>query len=84
MLAAAGILDGQRTTIHPSAHEAPAQHATVTDQRVVQEDDVITSSGVTASIDLGLTLCELLADADTREQIAREMDYPHDHDYLTE
>lgn len=81
LLAAAGLIDGHRVTTHPSAYDALANRATVTDRRVVRDGDVITARGVTSALDIGLYLCELLADAETRDRIAAQMDYPHDRDY---
>ncbi|MCL5996629.1 MAG: DJ-1/PfpI family protein [Chloroflexi bacterium] len=77
LLGAAGFLTHKPATTHPSAYAllAPYCAQVVTDQRVVDADHVITARGVTASIDLGLYLCEKLAGRATRERIQQQMDY---------
>ncbi len=77
LLGAAGLLEGRRATTHPTAREFLAEYATVTDQRIVHDGDVITAAGVATSIDLGLYLVEELAGAETRRAIAKQMDYPY-------
>lgn len=78
LLGAAGFLRGRAATTHPSAFELLRPFcASVSDQRIVEEGDVITARGVTASIDLGLYLCEKLAGRDTAQGIRRQMDYPY-------
>jgi cyclohexyl-isocyanide hydratase len=73
---AAGFLEGRRATTHPDAFEQLATYgATVVDERIVDEGDVITARGVTSAIDLGLYLVEKLAGADARVRIAAQMDY---------
>ncbi|MBI2724261.1 MAG: DJ-1/PfpI family protein [Chloroflexi bacterium] len=80
LLGAAGILRGHRATTHPSAFRALRDYCreVVEDERVVDDGDVITARGVTASIDLGLYLCGRLAGDEARARIARQMDYPYD------
>ncbi|WP_218644666.1 DJ-1/PfpI family protein [Natronomonas gomsonensis] len=80
LLAAAGLLDGRRATTHPSAYEALAERAAVTERRVVRDGDVITGGGVSSALDVGLYFAELLTDAGTRDHIAEQMDYPHYRD----
>lgn len=80
LLAAAGLVDGRRATTHPTAYEALAERATVSERRVVRDGDVVTGRGVSAALDVGLYLSELLTDAGTRERIATQMDYPHYRD----
>lgn len=82
LLGAAGYLDGRRATTHPTQFELLAEFATVVDDRVVHDGDVITGQGVSASIDLGLYLVELLSDGQTRTAIAEQMDYPYGPDKL--
>lgn len=78
LLGAAGLLDGRRATTHPSAYDALSEHCTVVEDRVVRDGDRITARGVTAAIDLGLELVEVLADAEARQTVRERMDYPHD------
>ena len=77
LLGAAGFLDGKRATTHPNAVDTLATYAEVDDRRVVRDGNVITGRGVSSSIDLGLFLVEMLADAETRDAIATQMDYPY-------
>ncbi len=78
LLGGAGFLKGKRATCHPHAYELLAKYcsAVVTD-RIVDEGDVITARGVTASIDLGLYLCEKIAGRKVKEIIRQRMDYPY-------
>jgi transcriptional regulator GlxA family with amidase domain len=58
-LAAAGILEGQDATTHwARADELEKRGAHYTDQRVVERGKVITAAGVSAGIDMALTLLE--------------------------
>jgi imidazoleglycerol-phosphate dehydratase len=50
----------------------------VVDARLVEDGRIITSSGVTAAIDLGLYLCLLLGGEGALYKIQQQMDYPHD------
>ncbi len=76
LLGAAGFLQGKRaTTHHNSFGDLGAFCTVVRDQRVVDEGDVITAGGVTASIDLGLYLCEKLAGRAARDKIAFQIEY---------
>jgi transcriptional regulator GlxA family with amidase domain len=57
LLGAAGILDGLDATTHWSAYDDLAAYgARPTEQRVVQQGKVWTAAGVSAGIDLALTL----------------------------
>lgn len=76
LLGAAGFLRGKRATTHPKALAELAEYCReVSRERVVDEGDVVTAGGVTASIDLGLHLCERVAGRAVREQIREQMDY---------
>ena len=76
LLGAAGFLKGKKATTHPEAfHELKKFCSTVLDQRIVDEGEVITARGVTSAIDLGLYLCEKLADREVKEIIRKQMDY---------
>lgn len=77
LLAAAGFLSGHRATTHPMAFDELSESATLVKDRVVDDGEVITARGVTASIDLGLYLCELLTDSTVRDEIKDQMDYPY-------
>lgn len=75
LLGAAGFLRGRRATTHHTSLAELARFCAVSEERVVDEGDVVTAGGVTAAIDLGLHLCERLAGAEAREKIQRQMDY---------
>lgn len=76
LLGAAGFLRGKRATTHPSAFEELQQFcSSVVGERIVDDGEVITAGGVTASIDLGLYLCERLAGREAKERIRQQMDY---------
>ncbi len=78
LLGAAGFLKGRRATTHPNAYDELARYCTqVSDQRVVDDGDIITARGVSSSIDLGLYLVERLAGENVRIEIAKQMDYPY-------
>ncbi|MGO2141207.1 MAG: DJ-1/PfpI family protein [Leucobacter sp.] len=56
-LGAAGLLDGRRATSHWSVrHLLPEYGATAVDERVVADGNVLTAAGVTAGMDLALTI----------------------------
>src|SRR6266581_3904639 len=77
LLGAAGWLRGCPATTHPSAYSDLAEYCLeVRHDRVVDAGGVITGRGVTAALDVGLTVVERLAGSDAREIIARQMDYP--------
>ena len=76
LLGAAGFLKGKRAATHPSARAELATFcAAVSDERVVDEGDVVTARGVTSAIDLGLHLVERFVGREGRERIRRWMDY---------
>ncbi len=76
LLGAAGFLRGKRATTHPQAFGELEQFcASVAQERIIDEGDVITAGGVTAGIDLGLYLCEKLAGREVKEKIRQQMDY---------
>lgn len=79
LLARAGVLDGRRATsnkraFHWVAEQGPAV-TWVRQARWVDDGDVITSSGVSAGIDMALYLVERLAGREVREELATRMEY---------
>jgi transcriptional regulator GlxA family with amidase domain len=79
LLGAAGFLRGRRATTHPGAlKELEPYCDTVLTDRIVDEGDVITGSGVATSLDLGLHVVERLAGAEARTKVARQMCYPYE------
>lgn len=76
LLGAAGILDGKRAVTHRwymTELEAYAKPAT---GRVHVDNNVITSAGISSSIDLGLKLLELMYDRPTALKVAERLDLP--------
>jgi putative intracellular protease/amidase len=62
LLGAAGVLDGLKATTHWSADELlNSTGATYVEERVVIEGKVITAAGVSAGIDMALTLAAKIA-----------------------
>ena len=62
MLGAAGVLQGLRATTHWYSHAELADFGAIpTDERVVRDGKVITAAGVSAGIDMSLTLAALIA-----------------------
>jgi transcriptional regulator GlxA family with amidase domain len=60
-LATAGLLDGQKATTHwGAASELNALGSVYTEERVVEVGKVITAAGVSAGIDMALTLLDRL------------------------
>ena len=57
VLGAAGLLDGKRATTHWSAMEQLKGYGAIpTEERVVTDGKIMTGAGVSAGIDMGLTL----------------------------
>ncbi|TCT01088.1 DJ-1/PfpI family protein [Aquabacter spiritensis] len=76
VLAAAGLLTGYRATTHWSAIEVlPILGATISRERVCIDRNRITGGGITAGIDLGLTVVAELADRRTAEAIQLRLEY---------
>ncbi|ODT88784.1 DJ-1/PfpI family protein [Phenylobacterium sp. SCN 70-31] len=76
ILGAAGFLRGRRAATHWAWRgELPAFGATVGEERVVRDGNVITGGGVTAGIDFALVLLEELAGRDYAEAIQLGLEY---------
>ncbi len=77
LLGRAGYLTGKRAATHHRAYDLlrPYCREVVTDQRVVDEGQVVTAGGVSSSLDLGLYLVEKFWGVAARERIAAEMEY---------
>jgi transcriptional regulator GlxA family with amidase domain len=77
LLAAAGLLDGRRATTHwRYAGELQRRHPSVridADRIFIREDDVWTSAGITAGIDLALAMIEEDCGIETSKAIARDL-----------
>lgn len=76
LVADAGLLDGRPATTHHSARDDLADYgADVSEDRVVDDGDIVTAGGVTSGIDLALHLVEEYCDAEIAEQVADEMEW---------
>ena len=76
LLGAAGVLDGLDATTHWSAYrELESFGATPTEERVVRRGKVITGAGVSAGIDMALTLVAELASPLVAQAIQLGIEY---------
>jgi putative intracellular protease/amidase len=76
LLGAAGLLNGVPATTHWSAYEALAScGAQPTEQRVVASGRIVTGDGVSAGIDLGLTLAAKIAGPEVAQSIQLAIEY---------
>ena len=76
LLGAAGVLEGKVATTHWLAYEHLAGYgATPTEQRVVRDGKVLTAAGVSAGIDLALTLVGELFGPEMAQAIQLGIEY---------
>lgn len=77
VLASAGLLDGRPATTHWSMQKLLDQLGAVPQrsERIVRSDKYLTSAGVSAGIDLALTLAAEVADRTTAEAIQLAIEY---------
>lgn len=76
LLGAAGLLDGLEATTHWVELETLASYgARPTEQRVVEQGKIVTSAGVSAGIDMGLTLVGRIAGEDVAKVIQLAIEY---------
>lgn len=76
LLGAAGFLKGKKATSHFDEYENLAPYcATVIKDRIVEDSDIITAGAVSASLDLGLYICEKLAGEKATKSIRARMNY---------
>ncbi|HEX6310561.1 MAG TPA: DJ-1/PfpI family protein [Acidimicrobiia bacterium] len=83
LLGTAGLLDGVRATTHWIAYDALRNlGAETTEQRVVIEGRIATAAGVSAGIDLALTLVDRLQGPEVSQAVQLGIEYdpqpPHD------
>ena len=79
LLGAAGLLEGLPATTHWSAYDELASYgAQPTEQRVVTSARIMTGAGVSAGIDLALTLAAKIAGSEVAQTIQLAIEYdPH-------
>lgn len=76
LLGAAGLLDGLDATTHWFAYDTLASYgARPTEQRVVRQDRVWTAAGVSAGIDLGLSLVAELFSPEVAQAVQLGIEY---------
>jgi transcriptional regulator GlxA family with amidase domain len=76
VLGGAGLLDGLQAATHWSCAELLERTgATYTARRVVQEGKIVTAAGVSAGIDMGLTLAAQIAGEDAAKSIQLVIEY---------
>jgi putative intracellular protease/amidase len=76
LLAAAGLLDGVDATTHWLVHhELEELGANPVAERVVERGKLITAAGVSAGIDMGLRLAELITGTETAQAIQLTIEY---------
>lgn len=80
VVAAAGLLDGKRATTHwyyldELREEHPVRY--VPDRRLVVDQGVATTTGITASMPMMLTLIEAVAGRGKAEAVGRDLGLPH-------
>ena len=76
LLGAAGLLDGVPATTHWSAYDALASYgAQPTEQRVVTSGRIVTGAGVSAGIDLALTLAAKISGTEVAQTIQLAIEY---------
>jgi putative intracellular protease/amidase len=76
LLGAAGLLRGVKATSHWAVLEMLSQYgAEPVSERVVVEGPVVTAAGVSAGIDMGLTLLAQLSDVETAKAVQLLIEY---------
>lgn len=76
ILAAAGLITGKRAGSHWAYRELLAMFGAIPDDaRVVRDGNVITGGGVTAGIDIALTIAAELAGEDVAKMIQLAIEY---------
>jgi putative intracellular protease/amidase len=81
VVAAAGLLDNKRGTAHWYAlKDLREQHPSmqyVPNRRIVVDQGVVTTTGITASMPMSLTLIEAIAGREKAEAVARDLGLDH-------
>jgi len=77
LLAHAGIIGSRPCTTHATARDdLVAMGATVLDQRVVDDGNLITGAGVTSGLDIGLHLVQRFFGDEAALRASQRMEYP--------
>ncbi|MDV6039608.1 DJ-1/PfpI family protein [Bacillus sp. SM-B1] len=76
LLAASGILNGKKATMHHLAQDEVSKYgAELLHYRIVDQGDIITARGVTSGIDLGLWITERFASSQIAAAVEYRMEY---------
>ncbi|WHY26969.1 DJ-1/PfpI family protein [Bacillus wiedmannii] len=76
LLAASGILNGKKATIHHLAQSEMSKYgAELLPYRIVDQGDIITARGVTSGVDLGLWITEKFASSKIAAAVEYRMEY---------
>lgn len=76
VLGAAGLLEGRRATTHWASHHLLERFGAIaTEKRVVRDGNLITGGGVTAGIDMALTVVAAMLDQTTAELVQLGLEY---------
>ncbi|HTF89984.1 MAG TPA: DJ-1 family glyoxalase III [Planctomycetota bacterium] len=73
VLAAAGVLEGQRVTSHPSVRARLASATVEPDQSVVRSGSIVTSQGVGTALEFALELAAECSSRAKADELARAM-----------
>lgn len=78
VVGAAGLLDGRRATTHwyyrrEMLERSPANIEYVANRRMVVDGDLVTTTGITASVPMMLTLIEAIAGQTKAKSVARDL-----------
>lgn len=76
LLGAAGILEGKRAVTHHWHLKELEAYAALGSGRVYVDGGVITSAGISSTIDLGLKLTELIYDETTARRVVERLELP--------
>ena len=76
LLAAAGLLEGKEATTHWASLDRLRDYGAIpTGRRVVEQGKIVTAAGVSAGIDMALTLAARIADDDVAQAIQLGIEY---------
>ncbi len=76
LLAKAGILEGKRARTHHAYLDILAKLCQVENDRVVEDGKIMTSGGVSASIDLGIKILERFCGSEVARKVAERIEWP--------
>mgnify|MGYP001056869898 CR=1 FL=1 len=76
LLGAAGVLGKKALTHHEHLADLKA-YAEAATGRVHVDEKVITTAGISSSIDLGLKLLEMIYDEKTAQKVADRLEFPY-------